>query len=196
MKHSVIDDIPFVLLDWSDLTHITDDLAQQIQARAAEYDRLIAVANGGLTMVRYLGDRLNLKVISLLQISSYQGVAEHDPEPIIQQPLSSDVQGERLLIFEDIVDSGATLEVLKKYLETIGVDHYEIATQVEKSHASEHADYVGLHQDGWIIFPYEVRETIVDLKEKWQTAGVSESEIRERFMTIGFLPRDIDSYLD
>ena len=171
MKHSTVDNIPFTLLDWADLQSITDDLAHQINGQAQNFDRIIAVANGGLTMVRHLADRLNLKVISLLQISSYQGVAEHDPEPIILQPLPMDVQGERLLLFEDIVDSGATLKVMEQYLETIGVTEFKVATQVEKSHTVKHADFVGLHQDGWIIFPYETRETILDLGQKWRQAG-------------------------
>jgi hypoxanthine phosphoribosyltransferase len=196
MKQSQIDDIAFTLLDWQDLTRLTENLADQIMADGRKFDRIVAVANGGLTMVRHLSDRLNLKTISAMQISSYQGVAEHDPEPIILQPLPSDVQGESVLIFEDIVDTGSTLLVMDKYLETIGVHDYVIATQVEKSHTVRKAEYVGLRNSDWVIFPYESRETILDLQAKWHASGVSGGEIRERLFTIGFSSTDIDQYLD
>jgi len=196
MKQSVVDDIAFSLLDWSDLTQITEDLAQQINGQAQQYDRIVALANGGLTMVRHLADRLNLKTISLLQISSYQGVAEHDPEPVILQPLPMDVQGEKILLFEDIVDTGATLEVMDKYLDTIGVESYQVATQIEKSHTIRRAEYVGAYNDDWIIFPYETRETILDLKAKWLQASNTLAEVKEKLLTIGFSVADVDFYLD
>jgi len=196
MKQSIVDDIAFTLLDWPDLTQITEDLAAQINGQAQEFDRIVALANGGLSMVRHLADRLNFKTISLLQISSYQGVAEQDPEPVILQPLPMDVQGENILLFEDIVDTGATLEVADKYLETIGVSSYKVATQVEKSHTTYHADFVGVRNDDWIIFPYETRETILDLQSKWQSSGVTREEIFQRLTTIGFSQTDIDQYLD
>jgi hypoxanthine phosphoribosyltransferase len=196
MKHTHVGGIPFALLNWQDLTTLTEKLAAEILSSGQEFDRIIAVANGGLTMVRHLADRLNLKTISVLQISSYQGVAEHDPEPIIQQPMPLDVQGEKLLIFEDIVDTGSTLLVMDQYLETIGVSEYWIATQVEKSKTVRNADYVGARMDEWLIFPYEIRETIVDLMKKWRAEQIPDSEIRERLLTIGFASEDIDLYLD
>ncbi len=194
MKQSQIDDIAFTLFDWPDLTQLTESLAQQILQSGQQFDRIVPLANGGLTMVRHLADRLNLKTISLLQISSYQGVAEHDPEPIILQPLPTDIQGENVLIFEDIVDTGSTLLVMDKYLETIGVDRYIVATQVEKSHTVRQAEYVGTRNDDWIIFPYEVRETILDLQAKWRKSQVQDSEIRERLVEIGFSNQDIVQY--
>ena len=195
MKQSQIDDIAFTLLDWQDLTQLTESLAKQIFLSGESFDRIVPLANGGLTMVRHLADRLNLKTISLLQISSYQGVAEHDPEPIILQPLPTDIAGEKVLIFEDIVDTGSTLLVMKKYLETIGVSEYKVATQVEKSHTVAHADFIGTQNDDWIIFPYEVRETILDLQAKWESSGTLGSEIRERLKEIGFQDGDIEQYL-
>lgn len=196
MKQSNVGDIPFALFNWSDMTELTEDLAKAINGQAKDYDRIVALANGGLTMVRHLADRLNQKTISLLQISSYQGVAEHDPEPIIQQPLPMDVQGEKLLIFEDIVDTGATLVVMDKYLDAIGVENYQVATLVEKSQTVRRAEFVGARNDSWIIFPYEIRETILDLNKKWQSVGLGNQDIRDRLTEIGFNSADLDLYLN
>lgn len=194
MKKSIVDDIPFALLDWNDLSNLTTKLAQQIEKDGRQYDRIIALANGGLTMVRDLADQLQQKNISLLQISSYSGVAEHDPEPVILQPLPMDVQAEKLLIFEDIVDTGSTLEVLDKYLDTLGVRNYQVATLIEKSATSRQAEFVGEHIDRWIIFPYETKETILDLVSKWQDK-FDQPQIVEHLRVIGFTVTEIERVL-
>lgn len=195
MKESVVADIPFVLLNWEDLTKLTKNLAKQVKSCDRQYDRIVALANGGLTMVRLLADELELLDISLLQISSYSGVAEHDPEPIILQGLPEQVAGQRLLIFEDIVDTGATLQVLDKYLDTLGVHEFDVATLVEKSHTVRQAEFVAERINSWIIFPYETRETIEDLQSKWQAAGKDLSEIRGNLLQIGFTKEQIDQFI-
>lgn len=194
MKQSVVADIPFALLDWDDLTNLTKHLASQVKSCNRSYDRLVALANGGLTMVRLLADELQLTDISLLQISSYSGVAEHDPEPIILQGLPEVVSGERLLIFEDIVDTGATLQVLDQYLDAIGVNEFDVATLVEKNHTVRPAEFVADRINRWIIFPYETRETIEDLVKKWQQSSLSAEQISANLLQIGFSKQQIEQF--
>ncbi len=194
MKVSTVQGIPFRLLNWEDLAVLTNALADQINGKAQHLDRFVALANGGLTMVRHLADILEMDRISLLQVKSYTGINENVTQPRIEQPLHVEVQNEHLLVFEDIVDTGNTLRTIHEYLQEKGAASALVATLVQKSHSSVQADFVGARWDEWIIFPYETRETIQALQQKWSTAGVADQEIRAALLEIGFSVQQIDRF--
>jgi len=194
MKVSTVQNIPFRLLNWEDLAELTNILADQINGQARQLDRLVALANGGLTMVRHLADILEMDRISLLQIKSYTSINENVSTPSIVQPLHIDVENENLLIFEDIVDTGNTLKAIQEYIVEKKASSYVVATLIQKSHTTKKAEFVAAEWDEWVIFPYETRETIQALKQKWQANGVVESNIRQGLHEIGFTNDQIDRF--
>src|SRR3989344_4104114 len=101
MKVSEVQSIPFALLDWNDLDTLVRELAAAVLGSGIKYDRIVPLANGGLTMVRLFADQIGLKIISPMQVAFYQGVNVSHTRPEIVQPLSVSIKGERLLIFED-----------------------------------------------------------------------------------------------
>lgn len=195
MKHSQIDDIHFTLVTWDDLDSLTQTLAHEVQKTEQHFDRIIAVANGGLTMARHFGDRLGMKKISLLQTAFYADINQQEKEPQVLQPLAVDVTGEALLVFEDIVDTGTTIEFIRPLL----LDQYEaksvsVASLVSKSWASTQPDFVAAQLDTWIIYPYEIRESIQSLGKKWKKAGHNDAEISKRLLEVGFTTQDIREF--
>lgn len=196
MKHTSFGSLTFSLFTWQDMDELTRQLAAEVRASGKHFDRIIAVANGGLTMARHFGDQIGNKKISLVQTAFYSGVGETHREPTLLQELVVDVTGENLLVFEDIVDTGATLEFLIPLL----TDQYmaksvTVAALVSKSWASMQPDFVALKQDTWIIYPYETQETIQALGGKWLAEGLSREEIMARLSEIGFAPSDIETFL-
>lgn len=186
MKHTSFDSMKFSLFTWEDMDLLTKKLAQQVLESGLEFDRIIAVANGGLTMARHFGDQINLRKISLLQTAFYASVGQTNEEPTILQPLAVDVTGERLLVFEDIVDTGATLEFITPLLlDQYGAASVTVAALVSKSWASVQPDFAAEQLDTWIIYPYETNETISALTQKWTKSGLGEDEIEGRLREIG-----------
>jgi hypoxanthine phosphoribosyltransferase len=181
------DGVPFTKFSWDDIAKMTTDLAQQVLASGEEFDRLIALANGGLTMVRHCGDLLNIHTISSMQVKYYVGVNETAYEPLLVQPLPISVQGERVLVFEDVVDTGATLGFVNDYLEKAGAASVAIAAQVVKSHTKVQPRWFAAKHDSWVIFPYETRETIDILTKKWAAQGVPENEIAGRLTQLDLI---------
>jgi hypoxanthine phosphoribosyltransferase len=193
MKQTTQFGIAFSLWSWDDLERTTIELADQIEATGREYDRIIALANGGMTMVRLLGDRLGTNKISCVQLSFYQGINDTKKEPQIIQPLTTKVSGQKILIFEDIVDTGATLEFALSYLRDHGVASVETASMVVKPHSSIQPQFAGVTEKSWVIFPYETRETLVELWEKWKDEHGVEAT-REALLNIGFSPSDFAQF--
>lgn len=194
MKRVTVQNIPFSLWSWEDLEQNTIDLSDQILTQGKQYDRIVALANGGLTMVRCLGDRLGTTKISSVQLSFYQGINDVKREPQIIQPLTTDVSGQEVLIFEDIVDTGATLEFAIEYLRDHGVRSVETASLVYKPHSTIRPEYFGQEERSWVIFPYETQETIQELSGKWKQQGLSVEQVRQELAVIGFPSRDIALY--
>jgi len=195
MKHTHIDSIYFTLLSWEDMDVLTRTLVDDIQKTDQHFDRIIAVANGGLTMARHFGDIINMRKISLLQTAFYADINKTAKEPRVLQPLAVDVAGEDLLVFEDIVDTGTTIEFIRPLL----LDQYEaksvtVASLVSKSWASTQPDYVAAQLDTWIIYPYETRESIQSLSKKWLSEGQNDAEISKRLTEIGFNTQDIRKF--
>jgi uncharacterized protein len=180
MIERTFDNVPFTKFSWDDLAAMTESLAQQVVASGEPFDRLIALANGGLTMVRHCGDWLNIHKISSLQVKYYTGVNETASEPLLVQPLPISIKGERVLVFEDVVDTGATLKFVIEHLLKEGAISVAVAAQVLKSHAVTKPRWWAAQHDSWVIFPYETKETIKILTEKWQKNGISATEIANR----------------
>lgn len=196
MRHTTLGSMKFTLMTWADLDTLTRQVAQHVRESGQSFDRIIAVANGGLTMARHFGDQIGLRKISMLQTAFYSGVGETEREPTILQPLSVDVTGEKLLVFEDIVDTGATLEFIQPLL----TDQYNaasvtVAALLSKSWATVQPDFVAIQEDTWIIYPYETRETVVALQKKWRGEGKSEQQILQDLLQIGFAWDDLSHFL-
>lgn len=194
MKHTTEFGIAFSYWEWSDLEAATLDLAAQITASGKTYDRIIALANGGLTMVRLLGDRLGTNKMSSVQLSFYQGINELKKEPQIIQPLTMRVAKQNILIFEDIVDTGATLEFALEYIKDHGVASVETASLVLKKKSRVTPEFHSVVEESWVVFPYEARETIEELTAKWLASDIELMEVHAALARIGFSPEEISRY--
>jgi hypoxanthine phosphoribosyltransferase len=132
--------------------------------------------------------------VASIGVKFYSGIGEHMAKPEIYQELPVRVAGEKILLFDDVADTGESLEFAGRHLEEFGASEITTATIFYKPHSKLEPDYYGSQTDAWIIFPCEVRETIEALSEKWQKAGVSPDEIKNRFLALNFREEWVDFY--
>lgn len=96
---------------------------------------LLCVLNGSIMFMGELMKRLsfNCQIVST-KLSSYQGTSTTGD---VKQSmgLTSDIRGRRVIIVEDIVDSGNTIVALKKILEEEGAAQTYICTLLYKPEA-------------------------------------------------------------
>jgi len=187
--------ISYKIISWTQLGQVLIKLSQQILNKENQgFDRLIMLASGGLTMGRALKDYLNIGKIASLQISFYTGINKCRSSPIIIQSVPIDLSNERVLVFDDINDTGATLNAAVDYVKLRGAVKIKTATLFQKPHTKYPSDYFGQVSQDWLIFPDEIRETIDLLTKRWRK-NLSLAQIKDRLKQIGFNQREIDLFL-
>lgn len=178
------DPISYEVVRWHELTDLIFIIAQQVKEQGLEFDRIISLAKGGWPMARTLADFLGIREASSIGTRLYNGIGQVSEKVEIYQDLH-DVSNERLLLIDDVSDTGKTLQHVLKHMEKSQAASLHTATVYFKPHSVCKPDFYSKETTHWIIFPYEVIESALELQQKWQDSGVSKSEIIERLDQIG-----------
>jgi hypothetical protein len=144
-------------MTWDDLGDGTRVLAEQIVDDGFAPDILLGIARGGLLVAGALAYALGVKNTFTMNVEFYTGVDERLELPMILPPVPDlvDLQEEKVLIADDVADTGQTLLLVREFLEN-RVGETRIAVLYEKPRSRVRCDYVWRHTDLWIDFPWSV----------------------------------------
>jgi len=133
------------------------ELAQQIVDSGYEPEIVVAIARGGMLLAGSLSYALGVKSCGALNVEFYTGVGARLAEPVILPPMLDEqsLDGKRILLVDDVSDSGRTLALVIQLLEASGA---EVRTVVlyTKPHTVQEAHYTWRRTDKWIDFPWSV----------------------------------------
>jgi hypoxanthine phosphoribosyltransferase len=142
-------------MTWEDVGTAVDELAAQVQAAGFMPDAVLALARGGLPAGGALAYALGVKTMATLNVEFYTGVDERLDEPLLLPPVPdlTVLRTERLLIVDDVADTGRTLALARDFCAE-HVDDVRTAVLYEKPHSVVRADFVWRRTDKWINFPW------------------------------------------
>lgn len=189
MSPVTINSITYQYYNWEELGEDIFQLAQKIIDSGLEFDRVVALAKGGLAFARSISDLTGVKEISSMTVEFYPLIGQTSEAPIITQSLPLTIRNERILLFDDLIDSGKTLQVALEYIKHLGPKSVHTATFFTKPHSPFKPDFSVEEVDAWVIFPNEIRETIGNLTDMWQKNGDDSAKIKQQLLDIG-LPAD------
>jgi hypoxanthine phosphoribosyltransferase len=131
------------------------ELGGAVVASGWEPDWILCIARGGLLIGGALGYALSLKNIATLNVEFYTDVDERLDVPVVLPPVLDlvDLANARVLVADDVADTGETLEMVVDLLRPV-VAEVRSAVLYEKSRSSVHPDYVWRRTDAWINFPW------------------------------------------
>ena len=195
MKQITIEKQQYITPSWEEMGELSFKLAKDILKKGKRFNRLIALADGGLTWSKTLLDYLNIDKLSTLQVKFYSGITKTNNRPIIIQSLPTAVQNETVILFDDVVDSGQTLKVAKEYLLMCGAKKVYTASLFFKDWAEIKPDFYAYNTSAWIIFPHEIREMIQLLSSQWEKSKVSNNEIKKRLLKIGVSKKEVNYFI-
>jgi hypoxanthine phosphoribosyltransferase len=150
------------VLTWARFGEATRELALEIAESGFEPDVVLAIARGGLTVAGALAYALAVKNCGAMNVEFYTGVDERLDVPVVLPPSLDlvDVEGLRVLVVDDVADTGMTLELVR---DTIAkhVTEARCAVLYQKPRSVIDADYVWRHTDRWINFPWSTEPPVV-----------------------------------
>ncbi len=195
MKKLTAHDIDYERYTWDELDSAAFDIAKDILNKGLEFDRLVALSKGGLAFARSLVDYLQIPDLSTIKIEFYSGIDQTNKAPVITQSLPVSVKKERILLYDDIADSGETLILAKSYLQQHGVESIHSAVLITKPKTKFVPDFSSLKSEAWVIFPNETRESIELLQNNWLKAGDDLPNIKQRLLELGFRQEELALFL-
>jgi uncharacterized protein len=150
------------IMTWDLFGQGSRDLAQAIADDGYEPDMILAIARGGLLISGALGYALAVKNLYTMNVEFYTGVDERREVPLILPPVPDLelVAQAKVLIADDVADTGHTLKVVKEFCEG-KVAEVRCACLYEKPRSVVKCEYVWRHTDRWINFPWSDKEPVV-----------------------------------
>lgn len=146
---------PREILTWQLFGDATRELARSIADSGFRPDVVLAIARGGLTVAGAIAYALDVKNCGAMNVELYTGVEERMEVPVVLPPMLDvmEIAGLRVLVADDVADSGKTLELVQR---VIG-EHVAEARSVvlyQKPQSVIDADYVWRWTERWIDFPW------------------------------------------
>ena len=154
-------DDPRELMSWNDLGLGTRELAQAIYDDGYRPDMVLAIARGGMLVAAALGYALGVKNTFTMNVEFYTGIDSRLEVPMILPPVPDlvDFHETRVLIADDVADTGATLALVQEFCEG-KVAEVRCAVLYEKPRSTVKCEYVWRRTERWITFPWSAQDPV------------------------------------
>ena len=148
--------IPVKLVSWEDIVNWAWELANKIKRDGYRPDIIVALARGGYVPARLLCDFLDVENLVSIQSQHWTEAAKKEERAIIKYSYKIDLSGHRVLVVDDICDTGESLILAKNYiLENWKPAELKIATlQWISPVAKIKPDYYTIEVKDWTWFQY------------------------------------------
>ena len=148
-------------ISWDQLHRDARALAWRLDGKGPDngaWNAVVAITRGGLAPAMIVARELDIRVVDTISVKSYHsggGAADQRREAEVLKAPSDDIMGdgEGILIVDDLVDSGKTLELVRDLYPKA---HF--ATVYAKPQGEPQVDsfITGVSQDTWIFFPWDM----------------------------------------
>jgi hypoxanthine phosphoribosyltransferase len=152
--------IAYEVPTWNQIYEMLICQAQKIKTQNYKPDLIIAVARGGVIPSRILSDLLETPNLSFMQIEFYTNINQTLQEPTLKQTLNTDLTGKKILLIDDISDTGKSLTLAMTHLKKQGAIEIKTATLYQKPQSILPPDFCEKQTIDWVVFPWDVRETL------------------------------------
>ena len=157
-------------------------LANKVRVSGFRPDLVVAISRGGFTPARVLCDVLGIFNLTSIRIVHYRGPADMQPVARVKYPLCIPVKGQRLLVVDDVNDTGDTLKAARGHLEPLGPLEVRMAVLHEKTGSPVRAEYAGgvIDEWRWLIYPWAVVEDVGGFLRRMDPAPCDAAEADRR----------------
>jgi hypoxanthine phosphoribosyltransferase len=159
---------PVELVTWNSSYDLARILSELVRGSGYSPDLIIAIGRGGYVPSRVVADFLLMNRLTSIKIEHWGIAAEKKEKALVRYPLSVDIRSKKILVIDDVTDTGETLRISTDYLE--GFEPREIRTGVlqHKTCSLFKPDYYAeeISEWRWIVYPWAVFEDLSGFTDK------------------------------
>jgi len=182
---SLGDNLEFESPSWTQTYSLLLKLSEAIRKSGFEPDVIVGVSRGGWIPARILSDLLQNPNLANVAAEFYVGIAETKQEPAITQSVSLPVKDKKVLVVDDLADTGESLKLVNVHLKNQGASEIRIATIYYKPWSIIIPHYYEKETRCWIVFPWELKETVRKAVEKFIGKGRTMEDAKEKLISSG-----------
>lgn len=188
-------DLEFEIPSWEQIYEMLIEVADKIKRNGFEPDVIVGVSRGGWAPARVMSDLLENPELANVRAEFYLGVAETKGEPVITQPVSTSVKGKKVLVMDDVADTGKSLRLVKTHILDEGATDVKIATIYYKPWSVLTPDYYKKKTSLWVIFPWERKETIRNILKKYEQQKKPIEEAKKQLVKSGLNSKLVERFI-
>jgi hypothetical protein len=163
--------------DWPEADRWAETVARQVTAADRVPQTIVGLTRGGWVPARLLADHLGVRRLVSLRAQHWGVTATPSGKAVVSEGLSGPVAGEKVLVVDDITDTGESLELAVGLVRAAGAARVESAAFLHIGHSKFRPDYVGeeIPRGGWVwvVFPWNYWEDLRHL------AGLAMAQVRD-----------------
>ena len=148
------------ILSWNEMYNLLLNLADIIEKSEFKADMIVGISRGGWIPARILADLLDIPKLANITVEFYVGIAKTKKKPTITQSVSLPVKEKKVLIVDDLADTGESLKLVSSYLKNQGASEVKLATIFYKPWSVIVPHYFPQKTSQWVVFPWEIKETV------------------------------------
>lgn len=150
-------------LTWDGFGAATRELARRILDDGFMPEVVVAIARGGLLPAGAIAYGLGAKNCGAINVEFYTGIGTVLDAPAVLPPEldMNYLDGRRVLLVDDVADSGRTLDLAVKLLRDKGADVRSVVIYTKPTTIIQ-PDFGWKHTDLWIDFPWSAKGTVVE----------------------------------
>ncbi len=149
-----------VYLTWWQVDRAIFALADELRKNFMP-DVIVGIARGGLIPAVRLSHILGDVEIKVIDVKFYKDINERMEKPRITIPLHGHFEGKKVVIVDDVSDTGKTLEVVIEEVKRAGAKEVKVACLSMKPWTKVVPDFYVFRTDKWIVFPWEEFPVVV-----------------------------------
>ncbi len=188
--------LEFEVPTWNQIYSMLLNLAEKIRKAKFKPHIIVGVSRGGWPPARVLSDLLDNPNLANVRAEFYLGIAETKGDPTLTQPVSMKVEGKKVLIVDEIADTGKSLKLIKKHIIEEGAVETKIATIYYKPWSTVKPDYYEKETSSWVVFPWEIKETIRKIVRKCRENGKPLDEETAKLVKAGISAELVKKFLE
>ena len=161
------------ILSWEGIVRDSRRLSWLIRDSGYSPEIVVAIGRGGYVPARILCDYLLIHDLASIKVEHW-GTCVVREKAVVKFPLCARIRNKKVLLVDDVTDTGETLRVSLGYLRRFRPLEIRTAVLIHKTCSAINPDYFlrKIIRWRWVIFPWHIMEDLSEFILKMKDEGI------------------------